>query len=108
VRGVVLLDALYAEEDKFADWIVQHRDRAFFVSAYSHSSREANAELKRLLSTRGVAFQESLPSRLAPPSVTFVSAGDVVHNDFVSHAWVRDPLTAVLARIAGYSRARTR
>jgi hypothetical protein len=107
VRGVVLLDAVYAEEDKFADWVVQHRDRAFLVSAYSNSSREGNAALKRLLSAQGVAFQEVFPSRLAPASVAFVSAGDVSHNDFVSRAWVSDPLKAVLARIAGYSR-RTR
>jgi hypothetical protein len=108
VRGVVLLDALYAEEDKFADWIAQHRDRAFFVSAYSNSSRDVNAALKRLLSAQGVAFQEALPPRLTPASVAFVAVGDVVHNDFVSHAWVGDPLKVVLARITGFPRARLR
>ena len=35
IKGVVLLDALYGEPDKFARWIEQERGHAFFVSAYS-------------------------------------------------------------------------
>jgi len=108
VRGVVLLDALYAEEDKFAVWIEKYRQGAFFLSAYSNSSRGSNAALKRLLSAQGVAFQEGLPPQLTSGAVAFLSAGDLSHNDFVTHAWVRDPLKAVLARIIGYSRTRPR
>jgi hypothetical protein len=108
IRGVVLLDALYAEEDKFAAWIGRRRD-AFFFSAYSRSSDDGNTMLGRLLTERGVAFQTRLPSRLTPGSVTLFSAGDdLVHNDFVSSAWIEDPLKAVLARIPGYSRGAPR
>ena len=45
------------------------------------------------------------PSKLAPGSVTFLDTGEEVqHNDFVTKAWVEDPLKEVLARIPGYSR----
>jgi hypothetical protein len=100
VRGVVLLDALYGEEDKFADWIERWRGRAFFVSAYSKSSREENEALRRRLVAAGVAVQDNMPDRLGPGVVAFIDAGDAVHDDFVSAAWTSQPLRDVLARAA--------
>src|SRR5579863_223822 len=91
VRGVVLLDALYGEEDKFFDWIVRSRGRAFFVSAYSKSSREENEALRRRLVAAGVDVRDQLPDRLGPGVVAFVDAGDAVHDDFVSAAWTSQP-----------------
>jgi len=46
-----------------------------------------------------------MPGKLAPGNVTFVDTGEeILHNDFVTKAWVDDPLRDVLARIPGYSR----
>ena len=42
VRGLVLLDALYGERDKFVSWAEGPGRSAFFVSAYSTSSRAGN------------------------------------------------------------------
>ncbi len=39
VRGLVLLDALYGERDKFVSWAEGPGRSAFFVSAYSTSSQ---------------------------------------------------------------------
>jgi hypothetical protein len=104
LRGIILFDALYAEMDKFAAWI-ERRGSAFFFSAYSRSARDENAVLQRMLTERGVHFATSLPARLTPGSVTFFStAEDVVHVEFVTKAWVDDPLRAVLAKIPGYPR----
>jgi hypothetical protein len=104
LRGVVILDGLYGDLDKFADWIA-NRESAFFLSAHSRSSREENAGLQRTLAERGIDFATSLPARLLPGSVTFVTTPDeVVHRDFLTNAWVEDPLKVVLARIAGYPR----
>ena len=90
--------------DKFAHWIAR-RDNAFFFSAYTRSSKDEQAVLRRLLSERSVNFATSLPSRLSPGSVAFhATADDVVHDDFVTNAWVDDPLRVVLARISGYPR----
>jgi hypothetical protein len=100
IKGVVLLDALYGEPDKFARWIEQERGRAFFVSAYSASSKTENADLRARLERDGVATVEGVPATLDPGVVAFVDAGDVAHEDFVNYAWTSDPLTDVLARVS--------
>jgi len=105
LRGLVLFDALYGEIDKFADWLGR-RPPAFFVSAYGKAAREENVTLQRLLVARGVRYRSTLPGSLARGSVAFIAADDEVkHNDFMTEAWVDDPLKLVLRRIAGFSRA---
>jgi hypothetical protein len=107
LRGVVLLDALYGEYDKYADWLAK-RPSAFFVSAFGKASRDDNTTLQRMLTERGVSFKKTLPANLALGSVTFISSSDdVKHEDFVTTAWVDDPLKVVLRRIAGFSRTAT-
>jgi hypothetical protein len=104
LRGLVLFDALYAEYDKFANWLAK-RPPAFFVSAYGKASRDENTTLQRMLTERGVRFQSALPANLTLGSVAFVAANDEVkHNDFMTEAWVNDPLRVVLRRINGFSR----
>ena len=104
IHGVILLDALFAEQDKFADWLAKRPD-AFFVAAYGKAARNEHAELQRMLTERGVGFKTTLPARLTPGTVAFYDVGnEVVHNDFVTRAWVNDPLRTLLARIPGYAR----
>jgi hypothetical protein len=100
IAGVVLLDALYGEPDKFARWIEQERGRAFFVSAYSASSKSENAALRARLERDGVPTVSGVPQALGPGVVAFVDAGDVAHEDFVSYAWTSDPIADVLARVS--------
>jgi hypothetical protein len=104
VRGVVLLDALFNGIDKIAQWIARHSSSAFFFSAYSQASRDENVALSRVLTERGIQVRDGLPV-LKRGVVTFLPAGTVLHNDFVSRAWVVDPLKAVLAKVEGFSRA---
>jgi hypothetical protein len=107
VLGVMLLDGLFAEIDKFADWLAG-RPPSFFFTAYGKSARAEHAELQRMLTDRGVGFGTALPARLTPGSVTLLAVGDEVrHGDFVTRAWVGDPLKVLLARIPGYERAGT-
>src|SRR5262245_15074789 len=104
VLGVVLLDGLFAEIDKFADWLAKRPPSCFFT-AYSKAARAEHAELQRMLTDRSVGFGTALPARLTTGSVTLLAVGDEVrHNDFVTQAWVGDPLKVVLARIPGYAR----
>jgi len=104
LRGVLLFDALYGEYDKFADWL-SRRPPAFFVSTFGKASHDDNMKLQRILSERKVDFQRNLPSTLARGSVSFISvADDIEHNDFMTIAWVNDPLKVVLRRISGFSR----
>ena len=107
LRGVVLLDALYSGLDKFASWIAQNRS-GFFVSAYTHYTRGHNADLERMLSERAVAYSTELRDRPLAGSVTFLATGpDVRHRDFVTHAWVDNPIKDLLGRLAEYDNART-
>jgi hypothetical protein len=107
VRGLVLLDALYAGIDKFADWIVENRS-TFFVSSYTPHTAHHNAELERLLAERSVPHSASLRRSHLQGMVAFLPAGDISHRDFVSHAWVHDPISDILARMDDIdSRAQT-
>ena len=104
VHGMILLDALFAETDKLAGWLAA-KPPAFFVSAYTKAAREENDALQKMLTEQKVKFQTSLPPRLADGSVVFIANGDdVVHNDFVTRAWIGDPIKALLSRVPGFSR----
>ena len=105
IRGVVLLDALYGEEDTFADYVLR-RGPGVFVSLYGTSSRPGNEALRRRLAARGVKLtDDSLGAVIGPGAVVFVDAGDAVpHGDFVSAALGGDPLTAVLSRLRAFPR----
>jgi hypothetical protein len=98
VRGLVLLDALYAGIDKFADWIADNRS-TFFVSSYTPHTAHHNAELERLLRERSVTYSSELRRGRLPGMVTFLPAGDVSHRDFVNHAWADNPIKDILARM---------
>ncbi len=100
IAGVILMDALYGEEKTFADWLVHSNRASFFFSAFSLSSAPSNLALKSELAARGIAVAEGLPARLHPGTVAFLGTGPVVHNDFLTRAWVDNPLRAVLARVA--------
>jgi len=99
IAGVILLDALYGEIDTFADWIAKHKLNSFFFSAYSLSTAEENATLQQQLGARAVSFANGLPRTLRPGSVSFLSVGDVPHEDFITDAWTHDPLAALLRKL---------
>jgi hypothetical protein len=104
VRGVILLDALYGEVDKFASWIARDRT-AFFVSTYLDSTEDKNAELERVLSEHAVEFDTALDRRLEPGTVTIFPGGEhVKHRDLVTHAWVENPVADLLRRMRQYRR----
>ncbi|HEY1978882.1 MAG TPA: alpha/beta hydrolase [Xanthobacteraceae bacterium] len=98
IRGMVLLDALYAGFDTFADWIAKNRS-TFFISSYTTHTEGHNAELKHLLSERSVAFSTELKPDHLQGSVTFLPTGDISHRDFVNHAWADYPVADILERM---------
>ena len=98
VRGLVLLDALYAGIDKFADWIADNRS-TFFVSAYTPYTQYHNADLEHLLSKRSVPYGSELKPNHLQGTVTFLLAGDVSHRDFLTHAWTDNPVEDILTRM---------
>ncbi|MCA1497106.1 MULTISPECIES: alpha/beta hydrolase [unclassified Bradyrhizobium] len=100
VRGVVLLDAVYGEMDKFASWIESHRS-GFFVSAYTRHTARRDRELMSMLGQKGISVAEDMDGPLRPGSVVFVETGEgITHRDYVTRAWTRDPLKDVLVKMA--------
>jgi hypothetical protein len=105
LKGVVLLDAVYGEADKFADWTADHRDSGFLFSAFTASSAGGNGALEDALMDQGIAFTTGRPHCLKAGDVVFLDNGEgIAHADFVSHAWTDDPLTWIFDRIAGLQR----
>jgi hypothetical protein len=98
IHGLVLLDALYAGIDKFADWIADNRS-TFFVSSYTPHTAYHNADLERLLSAKSVPYSNELRRGHLQGMVTFLPAGDISHRDFVNHAWSDYPIKDILVRM---------
>ncbi|WP_296334682.1 alpha/beta hydrolase [Reyranella sp.] len=104
IKGVILMDALYGDEDKFATWFAARRRQAFLLSAYTDSTKEENATLQGLLAKRRIPFTRSVPRTLSPGTAAFVATGGLdMHGDFVTRAWQPDPLEKALSTIPGYA-----
>jgi hypothetical protein len=101
VRGVVLLDAVYGELDKFASWIESNRS-GFFVSSYTRYTKRHDQDLMTMLRDKGIRVRESMDGPLQPGSVVFVQTPDgVTHRDYVTQAWTQHPVKEVLVKMAG-------
>jgi hypothetical protein len=104
VRGVVLLDALYGEVDKFATWISNNRN-TFFVSAYTGSTQNKNATLKTVLAKQKIGYETDLKQQKWQHGVTFLSTkSNVGHWNFVTQAWADYPIKDLLSRLDEYRR----
>jgi hypothetical protein len=100
VRGVVLLDAVYGQLDKFAAWIENNRS-GFFVSSYTHYTARHDQELMRMLRDKGIAVSEEMDGPLRGGRVVFVETGEgITHRDYVTRAWTKNPVQDVLVRMA--------
>jgi len=103
VRGVILLDAVYGELDKFASWIENHRS-GFFVSSYTHYTARHDRDLIQILRDKGIAISEDMDGPLRPGSVVFIETPEgVTHRDYVTHAWTKNPIEEVLVKMAAPS-----
>ena len=103
VKGVILMDSLYGDEEKFAAWAAARRKRAFLLSAFTDSTREENAALQALLGKRRIPYASGLPKVLTPGTNAFVPCGSwTMHGDFMTRAWNPDPLKQALTMIPGY------
>ncbi len=102
LAGIVLLDALFGETDKYADWIARNRSHAFFLTAFSKASEAENTALRSTLDTQGIGVEQGLPSDLSPGTIAFLGARDAVHNDFVTSAFTLNPLQVILSHIRAY------
>lgn len=98
VRGIVLLDGLYGDLDKFVRWMTADRS-AFFVSAYTSSTERQHRELERLLAEHELAPETALARRIEPGSIVFLPTLSADHRDFVTDAWTKRPVADILRRL---------
>ncbi len=108
VKGLVLLDSLYGEMDKFESWVLSDRKR-FFISTYLGSTKARNLELLRALKDKGVPVKSSLEGmrRLQPGTVVVMSGGNEEnHRDYVQDGWIANPITDLLNRLRDFRAAR--
>lgn len=99
IAGVILFDAMFGETRKFEEWIARERARTFFVSTYSKASRPLNEAVAAALRLRGVEVRDALNGPIAAGDVIFQPSLGATHEDFVTQAWITNPLADVLARI---------
>lgn len=103
IKGVILMDSLYGDEEKFAAWMAARRRLAFLLSAFTESTREENITLQALLGKRRIPQTNGLPTALTPGTAAFVPCGGwEMHGDFMTRAWGPDPLKQALTMIPGY------
>ena len=99
IAGVILLDAMFGEEAKFEDWVTRHGHDAFFVSAYTKASAPLNRQLEDALRAKGLTVETDVPATIQPGTIVFRATVGVSHDDFVTQAWVPDPLSDLLRRV---------
>ena len=103
IKGVILMDSLYGDEEKFAAWAAARRKLAFLLSAFTESTREENTTLQGLLGKRRIPHTSGLPTALTPGTNAFVPCGGwEMHGEFMTRAWGPDPLKQALTMIPGY------
>ena len=97
IKGVILMDALYGDEDKFAAWVAARRRQAFLLSAYTEFDQGRERDPARAFWTSGACpTPRRLPPALNPGTVRLScrAVGLDMHGDFVTRAWRPDPLKA--------------
>jgi hypothetical protein len=99
IAGVVLLDALIAEDDKFIDFVRRSKRSSFFFSAFGASTQAENEKVMASLVRLGIPVETDPPDALKRGTVAFLST-DADHDEFVTSAWVDNPLQWTLSRIA--------
>jgi hypothetical protein len=73
ILGVVLMDALYEDVDKFQHWILANSNRAFFMNIYGKGECEANSKmLAAELNRPDLMERPSWPDRIAKGKIYFI------------------------------------
>jgi hypothetical protein len=106
VRGLVLMDALYGQSQRFSDWVASDRN-AFFISTYLQSTESNNADLKAALAARSITVKSELIGDITPGTVVIMPAGEkITHRDLLTKAWADQPVTDLLNRLKRFRNSR--
>ncbi len=99
IKGVILLDALYGEEETFAKWLRGNYRKSFFFSAYTDPARASNELLQNLLRDQRMEFETGIPNNMRKRTINFIQLDEnTVHQDLLTQAWNNQPLTDLLRK----------
>ncbi|MEO5347034.1 MAG: hypothetical protein H7834_11740 [Magnetococcus sp. YQC-9] len=99
VRGIILLDALYGELDKFDTWLQQPGNK-FMVNLYSPSSTPLTLELKKRLQERGQLWSNTMRIRTIPHKILFLSVR-TQHDRIMFDGPPQWPLSEIIRKMIG-------
>ncbi|MBF0609999.1 MAG: hypothetical protein G8345_06315 [Magnetococcales bacterium] len=97
LKGVILLDALYGETEKFADWLTDRDRQGFFVNFYGLSSTPLSQNLEQDTEKQGVVWQRSLQGNILPKEIYALSV-DTPHQTIFLSGPPEWPLVDILKR----------
>ena len=98
LRGVVLLDAVYGEVERFQDWLAAPGRRGFFLCLYGPSSRSDTEALAARIKRAGQGLSTRYPARIRPNAVYIVSF-DTPHDRVPLAGPPAHPLADILRRL---------
>ncbi|GGY64769.1 hypothetical protein GCM10011613_05710 [Cellvibrio zantedeschiae] len=99
IKGVILMDALYGQEEIFAKWLRSNHRKSFFFSTYTEPARPSNELLQNLLREQGIKFETSMPQALRKSSISFIKLDEnILHKDLLTQAWNNEPLVDLLRK----------
>ncbi len=106
IKGVLLLDAIYGEPTRFANWVASPAGRnSFFVSTYSGSTLGGNRNVQRQLAAKQIVLTRALPNKLGKGVAAFVPAlPGAAHGEMVTRAFADNPIKEVLLRLPEFAR----
>lgn len=100
IAGVVLLDALFGDVEKFMGWAEKRHSEVFLFSAYTPLSAKWNRDLLTRLRVDGIRVSADFPEALKAGGFHIAAVPETVdHFAFMTEAWVRNPMQWALKRV---------
>ena len=96
IRGVLLLDALYSEIERYQDWLLKTNSRAFFISVYSEYTEKKNKKLMKFLDENKIAHTAHWPQRDVITHGVYMYKTGNEHEDIPTQGAPEYPLAALL------------
>ncbi|MBF0152680.1 MAG: hypothetical protein HQL64_02940 [Magnetococcales bacterium] len=98
LRGVILLDALYGDPEKYATWLRHPRRRSFFVNLYGPSSASLSEQLKQGLAKHGPPWHDALGMKIRPSGIYSLAVA-TPHESIFLEGPPHWPLVEILKRV---------
>ncbi|HOI96799.1 MAG TPA: hypothetical protein PK250_19010 [Syntrophobacter fumaroxidans] len=101
IEGVILLDALYEDVDKFGKWIERKGRKSFFVNVFTRGACERNsAELAAHIGRHGLRINREWPARPVSRGELYFVASETPHMEVPLVGPPAEPVADLLRLVA--------